>query len=361
MICPHCSQNIKYKERSNFSCSKCGKIFAFEPKTDPLKLTDTRFRNAWYKISNNKTCFFTAGQLQYLLHRKLAKRRPGLLAVAIILTVIAPVFAILSFIALFNRADDNTLFYIWGGAIVLFIAAAVGGFFLWYNRVYQKIPLSVEIIQSLNSFKPDVLNRWERVYKTKLDKLITPEVLQQHQPPPPETLKGFLVCADKDVLQCLAANRIDEKLGLGLIQLAQPTAKGELKKIEYAKTRSNLPVFVLHEASVEGCNLKSEFLQTFWKTAEQKRVIDIGLRPAKTMTSNLIHQQQSPFDSFSPANLTAEEINFLKAGYYTPLLALTPERLIKYVTNAVAKPLQAAEKYSYEVKAKAVGFMTWAG
>ena len=44
MICPNCRLDRKRKERTGNKCSNCRFVFAFDPKTNPLKLHDLRFR-----------------------------------------------------------------------------------------------------------------------------------------------------------------------------------------------------------------------------------------------------------------------------------------------------------------------------
>jgi hypothetical protein len=44
VICPHCSADLKRKQRYRRRCSKCRKTFALEPKENSLHLHDLRVR-----------------------------------------------------------------------------------------------------------------------------------------------------------------------------------------------------------------------------------------------------------------------------------------------------------------------------
>src|SRR5689334_22927712 len=92
MKCIHCDTDNTYKDRQSTGgprCKKCLHPFAFEPKTDPLTISDTLFARAIKDVSANDTLSFTRKQLWYELNRRLLARKvlscgaPALLLVMI--------------------------------------------------------------------------------------------------------------------------------------------------------------------------------------------------------------------------------------------------------------------------------------
>ena len=123
MICPHCNQSIKYKERSNNTCSNCNKEFAFEPKTHPLLISDKYFSTVVEKLSYNGNLFYTSEQLHFAVSRKKIKSGSNIIGL-IILAVIT------TFIALVISAVINPI-------LMLFIP--VGILLIWIIYIGKKI------------------------------------------------------------------------------------------------------------------------------------------------------------------------------------------------------------------------------
>src|SRR5687767_5572136 len=76
MRCIHCSADSKYKDRkaNGGLCSGCGHRFAFEPQTNPLRLTDMRFQHAINEVSGAGALHFNERQLFYEFNRRVARR-----------------------------------------------------------------------------------------------------------------------------------------------------------------------------------------------------------------------------------------------------------------------------------------------
>lgn len=79
MICPHCQENVLYKERPSYTCSKCHKAFALEPRANSLRLHDARFLRVATKLTDNGRMKITESQLWFALSRKTlhSVRGPG--------------------------------------------------------------------------------------------------------------------------------------------------------------------------------------------------------------------------------------------------------------------------------------------
>src|SRR5215217_6327230 len=77
MKCIHCGADSKKKDREQNQgrCGSCRHALAFEPASDPLKITDPLFQKMIQEVSGDGTLFFTTRQLWYEFNRKLLRRR----------------------------------------------------------------------------------------------------------------------------------------------------------------------------------------------------------------------------------------------------------------------------------------------
>ena len=351
MLCPHCNQNLLYKERSGRKCSKCRREFAFEPKTDALGLHDKRFLKAVAKLGADGKLYFTSGQLQHFLSRK--KIKNSFSSVRVWLFFIGFVAFAATIFLLMNGSAVALL------SLVILVAAIIISFILASRQSAGALSLP----QSSRAFEETILGRWQAVYRQLPANLLSNRKTLP-KPQNPETVRAALVCAEPEILNCLSANRTDENLGLLLLNAAQPEKAG----LEFIQNQSDLPVFVLHDASAEGCLLKEKFASAY--LAGKRKVYDLGLRPATAIKTNSLRlrRKMPETDGDKPSGLTPEENAWLNGGNYTPLLALTPTRLIKLVTRGVNGRFEAAVKTDQKAvektdrrAAQSVGFMTWFG
>ncbi len=324
MICPHCTQSITYKERNYNVCSKCHKEFAFEPKTHSLQLSDAYFSNVVKKLSNNDKLFFTPQQLQFSLSRKKIKNSLSIYW----LFIPASITIIIASFIYFPIAIVLALFW-----FILIAALQIRS---------QKI---ISLPQDFSSFDYDVLNRWKAIYGKYPDKLI------RNNSPPSDfnfDLKGVLLCEESETAMCLLTNHATKNLAV----ITNPNQLSELLQKHGA-----LPIYVLHNASSAGYQFVEKIKQQFSK---QTQIFDIGLRPQAVMKTNLMKFRETG-SSTHFNSLKADENKWLKDGYYTPLFTLRPEKLIQYVTKQLESRAKFVVADKAEEKAKAIGFMTWAG
>ncbi len=326
MQCPKCFADVKYKERSNNQCSKCNARFAFEPKTHPLQLTDKYFSKVVEKLSNNGKLFFTQQQLQFAVSRKKLKSNSlviSLIIIAFITTVISIFIYPLAAIA---------VAFIW---IIVIIATTI---------YYKK---NIFLPQTIYEFHSSVIETWRSVYKNYPSKLILNNALPTQNN---ADVRGILVCDDIETAICLSANQTGKNLGLAIVN--DPNLISQL-----LQKRENLPIFLLHGASIEGYRFVEKMKRQF---GTQTRVFDIGLRPQTIMKSKAkLRETGSTIGNVS--SLTKEEIDWLNQGFYFPLLIFTPQRLIGFVTKKLGNPAKSIVVENPDAKAKSVGFMTWAG
>lgn len=318
MICPHCRENVRYRERSNNTCLKCNKRFAFDPKTHPLLLSDSYFSNAIEKISSYNKFFFTKDQLRFILSKKKWKKTlsPYLLILPMIITTIIA--------SIFYASLGILVFLFW----VIFLIVKI--------RARKRISLP-----DAGDFNYGVLGQWKSVYGNFPDKLILDYSVSNRIDPNAE---GILLCEDDQTAVCLKANQVVPNLAI----ITNVDLLNDL-----LRKNNKLPVFVLHNASSNGYHFYEKVKQQF---GSQTKVVDIGLRPQSIMNKFWDVGENNDF-----SGLTAEENKWLSSGFYTPLFVLKPEKLIQYVTKQIQSRTKTGLAENVEQKARAVGFMTWAG
>ncbi len=399
MQCPHCGANLKYRERSDYRCSRCHKQFALEPKQNKLKLHDLAFRRRLDQVSQYGKLYFTADQLRYQVSRKqltsLATPYPAWrygcnLIFPAILVLMVSIFVGSQFPVQINLPV----------VVFVFIIGMSIAIFLLYQRVHGDIAPAL----SLPEFQHDVLGRWEQIYPGNLERLIRPDLLA-HLPdsPPASRMRGALVCDQRDILNFLQANRVPARLGLALLPLKEPFSTTQQAALDRLRSQPDLPVLVLHDASPTGWLLPHIVTRALQLSADQ-HVIDVGIKLADamaqkmpTLRKNLSDAQLKQLKTHVPASvpmphadettqhsLTTEEFEWLAKGWYTPLVALNPGKLIRIVARAARQhcpaptrrpsvasrparadmprvtPVVDAEQQA-QLHARAVGFMSWPG
>lgn len=334
MICPHCNQSIKYKERNNNICSKCSKEFAFEPKTDSLQLSDVYFSNSVKKLSKDGKFFFTPQQLHFAVSRKKIRNNQSVYWMLIPLIIVTVVLSFIFGKAIFK--DVANVIFAAGVFIVLWIILVS-----IYSRYRRK---NVTLPQPFDEFEQTVLSRWRQIYGKFPNKMLVNNSLPNEFNFSP---KGIIFCEDNETAMWLFANSAVPNFA---IVANYSLLENLLKKY------SGVPVFVLHNASIEGYQFFEKVKQQFGK---QARIFDIGFRPQNVIKTNLMKFREK-VSSANFSFLTSEENKWLNEGYYTPLFVMRPEKLIQYVNKKLEKRAKFAVADNSEAKAKSIGFMTWA-
>lgn len=308
MKCPNCFAEIKYKERVNNQCTKCKGTFVFEPKTHPLGLTDTYFSKTVDKLSANGTIFFTLDQLRFAVSRKRIRQSGANGGFVVI--------AVFTFIpAVYNN---------WKIAVAVFLFWAC--FFVY--RIFFRTKI-VSLKQSATEFETFVLKPWEKAHKNSLSHLIGKDWEGKDLK---KDLRGFLLCDSPDAANFLVANKTDKNFRLHV------STELQLPK---RRNRLDLPIFVLHDASNSGY----AFFEKAEKLYEQNtEIFDIGLRPQDVKRLELaIFREPNPA-GVNIKRLTNEENKWLGKGFYTPLFALKPAHLLRFMNERIERNLPAIEK-----------------
>lgn len=360
MKCPHCHADQTYRERSGRRCGKCKREFAFEPRTDPLKLTDMRFTQIAERLSAGGALSYSVEQLRYALSAKVVRAQaPTSTKAALGCAFVAGAvgFVLVGFVA------DQLLLAV-GVTLLIWLG---GGLFVYLQRdrpFYPKLP--VEPLR----FEREVLDRFRKVYGHGPPGLITGERLRllDHRMPLPGMLRGALVCPERAVLDCLRVNGVPEQTGLALIPLGGPLTPAEQDHLAVLRVRPELPLLLLHDASPAGCLLAEGAAQRL-NLGAGRRVVDVGLRPQTAIERKLLAVGAPPDPALierlrAQGRLRPDELAWLAEGKVAPILAIPPKRLLAMVSRA-AQRLQAparppaARPATPEQQAQAVGFLSW--
>lgn len=369
MKCPHCATELRYRERGRRRCSTCKREFACEPKQNPLALTDTRMQTTAGKLSANGTLFYTPDQLLYALSRQtLAKRRTatGCLVPALV--------GSLFFGIIVGLTSGSGL----AGLAAVLLLIGVGVLSEYFRREQHKHP---RLPMGSDSFQAKILNRWQQIYGALPPGLLSANELTglTKSTAQPQPLRAVLACPEPDILVCLRANGLVEQLGLALLPAQAPRNDAEAAIVAALRADPQLPLLVLHDASPAGCLLATGLPATLGLSSDQ-RVVDIGLHPRQAIEHGTLRLGAAPngellaqlksraaqADIPTQPHLSSDELKWLEAGNYSPLLGLPAARLLKLVRAAVrrtvgdsslratADPEQHAQR-----AAQAVGFMSW--
>lgn len=367
MRCPHCATSLTYRQRGNQRCSVCKREFALEPKTQPMKLSDTGLRKLAEKMSANGALFYTPAQvLHYASRKHVAAQKPKTMPVGCLLIVVLVIGGLLT-----NVAPWPVVALLAAGALLI-------GW--WGIRRQRQRPFYPQLPLTLGVFQQRVLERWREVYGQLPAGLIDQADLhQRRRQPAPGDLRAVLLCPEPAILDCLQANDLPARLGLGLLRLTDQPDADEQALLAALRARPSLPLLLLHDASPAGCTLAAT-IRVRLGLSERQRVIDLGLRPRQAVAQKLMRLGAPPppellhllrkrvADPAAPpdaarAALQPDELAWLEQGCVSPVLALPPARLINLVTKAVERVAPATARVDPEQaaqeQARAVGFMTW--
>lgn len=368
MKCPHCGVALLRGEPSNLRCYRCQHVVALDPQANTLGLDDLRFQQLAAQLSRDGQLRYTAAQLHHYASQQamLAQQPPP----ASLLVV--------SLCALLSGMLVGTRMSVLAGAVVALLALALG----LVLHAWVRPPRAMRLPISLEQFQREVIGRWQKVHGGLPLGLIDSRLLRslQYNQPAPEQMRAVLACPERAILDCLRANGLPARLGLGLVPTAPPFTPAEQATLATLQARPQLPLLLLHDASPVGCLLAWNVVQALGVQAGQV-VYDLGLHPRQAIDHRLLRlyaassvelmgllRQHNSLHS-PPTALSTAELDWLAQGWCSPILAIPPARLIHVVTRAVERATQSLpqgdtpldpEQHA-RLQARAVGFMTWPG
>ncbi|MEV7026867.1 hypothetical protein AB0O00_32635, partial [Kitasatospora sp. NPDC093558] len=334
MICPHCSRNLLQRERTRRTCTFCRKPFALDPKLDGAGLSDLRIRRIAEKITGNGQLTCTIEQLGYATEPR--GQRPAEASQAAYAGCCAGAAGLLLLLAAVLH-NTVSLALLIATALILVVARYAAR-----ESAKSGGALAVNPRWGRGKFADVMVARWREVYGT-----LPAGVIEEERVPygPPADGAAFaLLCPDRTAAAFLRANGYLERYRARHVGLVHDLP-------------DDLPVVVLHDASARGYRLVAD------ARAKQpgRRVLDAGLSPVLVLDRPDAHVQLrdparavrwEPTAAGVLPKLTREETNWFAQGWWSPLAAVPPKRLmavaVKAAELAVAAPatrppLDAAE------------------
>ncbi|MEU3985813.1 hypothetical protein AB0F77_38100 [Streptomyces sp. NPDC026672] len=351
MTCPHCRASLLLKERRGNVCSRCGRPYALDPRTQGRGMHDTRILRIADKATGGGRRQVTVTQLRYLA--RTANRtwpatprsgRPQWIGRTVAVVLVAGLVALG-----FRLRDVPPAGLIWWAAaiVALLVYAVSKG---EPRRPARSAGASVTPAQA--TFRSMMSTRWTQVYGS-----LPPGIVDDEQHPGeaggldggPSEETVELLCPDRAVRVFLALNGFPRRLGLRLA-----AGLGDLS--------GTGPVVVLHDAGARGLQL----VEDARAVRPRRVVVDAGLpvcavlgnRRAVTLHETLPVRmlENEPEWLRRTTRLAPREAAWLRQGWYSPVAAAPPALVEAAVERAVR---QAHDADPERREAAAVGFMSW--
>ncbi|MFG3054098.1 hypothetical protein ACGFZP_24515 [Kitasatospora sp. NPDC048239] len=354
MICPHCQSNLLQRQRTGRTCSSCRKKFALDPKVDGVGLHDVRIRRTTTRLTDEGRLVCTVDQVRWALESRgrPAQEFRGSKGGAGCLTVLG-IGALIAAMALH------------GSLIVL--AALVGVTLIGFAvraMVLSDAPAPLRQrrpMRTAGSFHGTLVTRWNAVYGSLPSGLVEDDRVRSEPLVGPPSV--VLLCPDPTVTRFLQANGF-------------PREHRALLVADLRAVPDGVPVVVLHDASPQGCLLVAD------ARAKQpgRRVVDAGL-PAHAVLaaeSRFVHlcdpdrsEELRIRLERSVPGLSPSELAWYAEGWWSPVAALPPKRLLAIAVRAVERAVEPPARIALvkqrapedpaetRRRALAVGFLTW--
>ncbi|MGW4379485.1 hypothetical protein [Kitasatospora sp. NPDC004531] len=346
MICPHCRENVGRRARRGHRCARCRRTFALDPKEEPGRLHDLKFRELVAKGTEGRLRI-TTEQLYWLNERRLyGFPGPAVCRRHVVIGTAMAVFA--SVAGAVVAAVGGPVFLPLG---LLGAAAATRSIrdFVTAWRIRAGAPLRPRL--SPVRFQLQVLDRWCEVYGSLPDEVLADS--------PPATAGGavearaVVLCEVPTVVDFLRANDFAERHQV-------------LLATELAQVPDGLPVVVLRDLS----------LQALARTVAVRaalpgrRVVDGGLTPRSVFEpAKAVRLRDRPPGRIripselatAPGwqRLTEQERDWLAAGFHSPLTTMRPARLLVLAAKSVERAAFIPARRVPGSGAEHIGFLTW--
>lgn len=337
MKCIQCGTHSRLRERKDGRCPRCQHRFAFEPTTDPARITDAQFKLAIEHVSAGGTVRFTERHLWYEVHRRWAFagvwRSPY--------TVLPPaLFGALPGLALGYLSSVPALYWLMPVGSLVLVGESV--YRTWRRNRSPALPqhpprMPFGVFQTLH------LPRWIEVNGPIPGLLPAREEAAASMPREvPADVAAFsfdraVVTERWETAQVLVANRFHFEHNCAVLSVdGYPDGIADTVK-EMLRRNLRLTVFALHDASVEGCHLPLVLRDAAWFPDSWVRIVDLGLRPeiARRLRLPELHGPAVSRPPRLTKMLSADEQKWFAAGHYSELAALRPAQLMRAVYKGI--------------------------
>ncbi len=325
MKCIYCQNDSKYSDRIGGKCPGCGKAFAFEPKNqDPL--TDAAFKAAIDRVSSNEQVKWGVEHLRYevwrLLSAKARKtRRAGWMVVgagALLLTcAVTPlfVFAIIGGIAILV------------GILVISLSRRPSLEQSEFDRLYDRYTAAHGVPKTAIVRRPRQGPEPTR---------IAPDLLEY-------SFDRAVICDRARTVDLLVANQFHFENNCAILGAeGYPKHAFEIVR-SMLKKNPKLEVFVLHDATVEGCALAKRLsTDPKWFGGQNLRIVDVGLRPAHAKFYPGMEVPADPAPQGVPEGGTHPEMAWLRKNKLE-LAVVRPDQIVKRLYRAMTNLPEPAD------------------
>ena len=397
MKCVNCGADNNLKERTanQGRCKTCNHTFAFEPNSADIKykFTDPFFQKVIIDISVNGTLSFTRKQFFYALERRISKKNnqmsgwKGLgcfliFPVTVIFTAGISLVVGLAIILINSYSQskssenkrrvrkNNAKFIQISGIIILiagiiyslsinsfpvFILSVILGMpFIYLGTIQiKRLKFTVETFVINQNIFQDWINRWEQI-NGKITNML-PSSRQQNSPAninPDITAYSFdrlIVCDSAEVAQLLIANNFHFENNCAVLSITGYPENIFSTVMEMLKRNPDLKVYALHNASPRGVSLINHLRTSpTWFLNTDVTIYDLGLLPRQFIDKSQAFVQQKQEYIADARNLsidvkrdlTAAEIEWLESGKFIELESYTPKKLLRVISQGIAKSRQ---------------------
>ncbi|MEO1429094.1 MAG: hypothetical protein AAFV71_08540 [Cyanobacteria bacterium J06633_8] len=402
MKCINCGvdNNLQERTANQGRCKNCNHTFTFEPQSSDAKykFTDPFFKKIITDISANGTLYFTPKQFFYVLDKRIRKKNSQtngtkILAFVLIFIFAAPTSGVSAFIGLLiliieslrqstsqtnksNVRKGNARFIQVIGIVILilgilfslsidsffiFLLSVIFGMTLIYLGTTQLYSLAenhslaepADTLTINQDLFQNWVNRWQQINGTITNMLPSPR--QENTPAninPDITVYSFdrvIVCDSAEVAQLLIANNFHFENNCAVLSITGYPENIFSTVMEMLRRNPDLNVYALHNASPRGVSLINH-LRTSpnWFLNTDVTIYDLGLLPRQFINNSKAFVQQKEEYAADARNLsidikrdlTEAEIEWLESGKFIELESFTPKRLLRVVTQGIAKSHQ---------------------
>ncbi|MEV0109869.1 hypothetical protein AB0H42_26505 [Nocardia sp. NPDC050799] len=333
MICPHCAKSLLRRERTGRRCPACRREFALEPKESPARMHDLRMRRLTEKLSDEGNLRYTPTQLWYAATRRdVPSVDRGYHAALGWMCGIIVVGGFICVVSGFVPVRPGI-----GAGLLLLIVIPL---LLIFAKPWFRQRTTVRIPVTRREFRTGVFDRWAQIYGGPPAGMVAEDIPLPTVPTP----RLALLCADRSVLACLAANNAAELWEMALADRVD-------------RLPPEVPVLVLHDAGLPGVGFGARA-----RNALGARVVLLGLSAKSALAArSAVRLRERPDPAAPPvpewAAGSAAERDWLAAGWWSPVGALSPAALLGVVARGVERVQEAGDPDRQ--RAREIGFLTW--
>lgn len=327
MKCAGCGTDVKKKDRPDGKCPSCRRTFVFDPlRGDPI--TDLGFQHALDRVSANGKVRWHPDHLYAELRRRTQKDRWGLVAIAQILGGIVLLIAVCAGVA--NGVPDLSDRAVFAAGI--FSVVGVAGVATGAKRLAVRRGIGADVAEGLEA-------RWRaarhpmpgRIEMAKAPPRLTTELEAELEH---YSFDRAVVTDSRMIVDTLVANNFHFENNCAVLAVdGYPKHTfGILRKM--VRQNPRIQVFVLHDATPDGCSLAHKLRTDPAWFAGVGTVVDVGLRPAHARY--FPGMEEPPEPGMMGEGISPKEAEWL-TRHSLRLAIVRPEQLVKRLFRGITE------------------------